>query len=762
MKNLFAAAVLYALSGSLVFAIEPFVVKDIRVEGTKRTEAGTVFNYLPIKVGDTVTEASAQEAIRALFKTGFFNDVRLERKGDVLIVIVDERPSIDSIKINGAKDIDEATIKKSLKEIGLAEGRIFNSSMLDKVEQELKRQYFNRGRYAIKVKPTITPLERNRVAITIDISEGMVTKIQQIGIVGNHAFTDKELLKTFSLSTPTMFSFLTKNDQYSRQKLASDLEGLRSFYQNRGYLEFNIDSTQVSITPDKQSIYITINITEGKKYTVSGYKLAGKLVVDEQELRGLIGIKPGDVFSRQVITDSSKKITDRLSNEGYAFANVNAIPEIDKQKQTVAFTFFVDPGQRVYVRRVNFSGNAITHDEVLRREMRQFEGTWYSGAKIQRSVERLRRLGFFDEVNVETPAVPGSPDQVDVNISVKERPTGTFMGSIGYSDVDHLLLSASVDFKNFLGSGKEVVARVDNSSYNKVINLNYINPYYTPDGVSRGFNIYSSKINAAAANIASYNSTTDGASVFYNIPISEDRSVSVSLGYDSIKLDVTPASAQIAQNFVAEHGTTNSVVKGTLGWTRDTLNNRIFPTQGSFRQLSAEVSLPGSDLDYYRLIYISSFYYPLSSDYTFKARGEIGYGDGYGKTHELPFYKNFYAGGSNSVRGYRGRSLGPKDTLPPNDPVGGSSRVLGNTEILFPFPGASDNKSLRLSVFVDAGMVYAPSERIDLGELRYSTGLAVNFFSPIGPISLSYARPLNPKEGDSLDRLQFTLGIPFQ
>ena len=762
MKFFFAVAFLYALSVSLVFAIEPFVVKDIRVEGLQRTEPGTVFNYLPIKVGDRVTEASAQEAIRALFKTGFFNDVRLERKDDVLIVIVDERPSIDSIKITGAKDIDEATIKKSLKEIGLAEGRVFNTSILDKVEQELKRQYFNRGRYAIKVKPTVTPLERNRVAIKIDISEGMITKIQQINIVGNRAFSNKELLRTFTLSTPTMFSFLTKNDQYSKQKLASDLESLRSFYQNRGYLEFNIASTQVSITPDKQSIYLTINLTEGKKYTVSGYKLVGKLVVDEQELRNLIRLKPGDVFSRQVLTDSSKKITDRLGNEGYAFANVNAIPEIDKQKQTVAFTLFVDPGQRVYVRRVNFSGNTVTHDEVLRREMRQFEGAWYSGAKIQRSVERLRRVGFFDEVTVETPAVPGSPDQVDVNITVKERPTGTFTAGIGYSDVDGLLLNASVNFKNFLGTGKEVGARIDNSSFNKIINLSYINPYYTPDGVSRAFNIFSSKINAAAVNIASYNSTTEGASVSYNIPISEDRSINLGVGYESVHLDVTSTSAQIAQDFVAEHGDTNQVVKATLGWARDTLNSRIFPTQGTLQQVSGEISVPGSNLEYYRLIYVAGLYHPLSSDYTLKLRGELGYGDGYGKTPELPFYKNFYAGGSNSVRGYRGRSLGPKDTLPPNDPIGGSTRVLGNTEILFPFPGARENKSLRLSVFVDAGMVYAPSERVDLGGLRYSTGLAANYFSPIGPISLSWARPLNAKEGDSIDRLQFTLGVAFQ
>lgn len=746
------------------FAIEPFTVKDIRVEGLQRIAAGTVFNYLPTKVGDTITEDRAQEAIRALFKTGFFNDVRLERRGDVLVVIVNERPSIDSIKINGVKDIDEKTLKKTLKELGLSEGLIFNSSLLDKVEQELKRQYFNRGRYAVKVTPTITPLERNRVAIVLDVSEGPVTKIEEINIIGNKAFNDKKLLDTFSLSPPTLFSFFSKNDQYSKQKLSADLEKLRSFYQNQGYLEFNIESTQVSVTPDKERIYITINITEGEKYTVSGFKVAGKLPVAEQELRKLIAIKPGEVFSRQVVTDSSKKISDRLGNDGYAFANVNAVPEVDKTKRTVELTFFVDPGQRVYVRRVNFSGNVVTRDEVMRREMRQLEGAQYSAQKIQRSIARLRRLGFFEEVTVETPSVPGSPDQVDVNVTVKERHTGTLVAGIGYSDAEGVMLNANVNFKNFVGTGKEVSVNVDSSPSTKNFNITYVNPFYTPEGVSRGFNIFSTKVNTAESLVstAAYNSSTQGVGVFYGIPISEERSINVGLAFESVEFDVRDTSAQIAQDFVARYGAINNLVKGTLGWAYDSLDDPIFPKDGVLHRLSTEVSLPGSALEYYRLTYLAAWYYPLSQNFTFKIKGEIGYGGAFGDTEELPFYKNFFAGGSSSVRGYRARSLGPRDGLTPHDPVGGSKRVLTNMELLFPVPGASDNKSMRLSTFVDGGMVYGPHEAVELDEMRYSVGLAFHWFTPVGPISFSWAHPVRPKAEDQTDRQQFTLGVPFR
>jgi len=765
MKRIIVLLLATLLPASLVQAIENFFVKDIRVEGLQRIAPGTVFNYLPIKVGDSLTDVSAREAIQALFKTGFFQDVRLERSGNVLVVHVIERPSIDSIKISGTKEIDDKTLLKSLKDLGLAEGRVFNSSLLDKTEQELKRQYFSQGRYAVSIKTTVAPLERNRVSIRIDVAEGEVAKIRDIVIVGNHVYKDKTLRNTFTLNTPTLFSYFTKNDQYSKQQLAADLEGLRNFYQNQGYLDFSIDSTQVSITPDKKDIYVTVNITEGRIYTVTGVKLGGKLIVPEPEMRALIHAKPGDVFSRQVVTESSKRISDRLGNEGYAFTNVNAVPDIDREKGTVAFTFFIDPGQRVYVRRVNFTGNLATNDEVLRREMRQLEGAWFSTAKVQRSRARLQRLGFFEEVNIETPPVPGSPDQVDINVSVKERMVNNFMFGIGYSNADGALINASVNFKNFLGTGKEVVLNGDNSKVNRHLNLSYIDPYYTADGISRSINLNSTHTDAAAANTAAYTSNTDAIGVSYGIPVSEDHSLNFGLAYERVSLQVVPVTGSaVANAFVAANGDTTSVFKVTVGWARDTLDNPIFPDSGTLQRASAEASLPGGDLEYYRLSYTASAYFPLSKTFTYKLKASIDYGDGYGETLSLPFYKNFYAGGSSSVRGYRSRSLGPVDAGGPDPtlPIGGSQRVLGNSELLFPFPGMTDNKTMRLSVFVDAGMVYGSGTKIDLLELRYTGGFAFNWFSPIGPLSISYALPLNDRPGDRLEAIQFTLGQSFR
>ena len=765
MKRIAVLLLASLLPVSFVQAIENFFVRDIRVEGLQRIAPGTVFNYLPIKVGDTLTELSAREAIQALFKTGFFQDVRLERKENVLIVQVVERPSIDTIKISGTKEIDDKTLLKSLKEVGLSEGHVFNSSLLDKTEQELKRQYFSRGRYAVSVKTTVTPLERNRVGIRIDVSEGEVAKIRGIAIVGNRVFKDKALRKTFTLNTPTLFSFFTKNDQYSKQQLAADLEGLRNFYQNQGYLDFTNDSTQVSITPDKQDIYVTVNITEGRKYKVTEVKLGGKLIVPEAELLKLVSVKAGDVFSRQEVTDSSKRISDRLGNDGYAFANVNAVPDIDREQATVAFTFFIDPGQRVYVRRVNYTGNLATNDEVLRREMRQLEGAWFSTAKVQRSRVRLQRLGFFEDVNIETPPVPGSPDQVDINITVKERMVNNFMFGVGYSDADGALVNASVNFKNFLGTGKELSLSGDNSKVNQHINLSYIDPYYTADGISRSINLYSTRTDAGAANTAAYTSNTDGVGVGYGIPVSEDHSVSFGLAYERIELQLsTTGGAKVAQDFVNTYGDTNGVFKATLGWARDTLDNPLFPNSGTQQRVSLEASIPGSDLEYYRFSYTASAFIPLTKSLSYKIKGTLDYGDGYGDTLSLPFYKNYYAGGSSSVRGYRARSLGPLDVGGP-DPrlsIGGNKRFLGNSELLFPFPGMGDNKAMRLSVFVDAGMVYAPIERMELDGLRYSVGFAFNWFSPIGPLSISYAYPLNDQPDDRLESVQFTLGQAFR
>ena len=483
------------------------------------------------------------------------------------------------------------------------------------------------------------------------------------------------------------------------------------------------------------------------------------------------------MFSRQEVTESSKRISDRLGNDGYAFANVNAVPDINREQATVAFTFFIDPGQRVYVRRVNFTGNLATNDEVLRREMRQFEGAWFSTAKVQRSRARLQRLGFFEDVNIETPPVTGSPDQVDINVSVKERMVNNFMFGVGYSDADGALINASVNFKNFLGTGKELALNGDNSKVNRNINLSYIDPYYTADGISRSINLYSTRTNAEAANTAAYTSNTDGLGIGYGIPVTEDHSVNFGVAYERIQLILNPdRRAAVAQDFVNTYGDTNGVFKATLGWARDTLDNPLFPNSGTQQRVSLEASVPGSYLEYFRLSYTASAFIPLTKSISYKIKGTLDYGYGYGDTQGLPFYKNFYAGGSSSVRGYRARSLGPKDlsidangdgvvdiiSPDPTLTIGGNKRFLGNTELLFPFPGMADNKAMRLSVFVDAGMVYGPEERLDLGDLRYSTGVAFNWFSPIGPISISYAFRLNDQPSDKKEPIQFTLGQAFR
>lgn len=762
MKRFFAALLCFAIFSSAGRAVEPFVVKDIRVDGLQRISAGTVFNYLPIKVGDTFTEQKSQDSVRALFKTGFFRDVRLERDKNVLVVTVIERPSIAGIKIVGTKEMSEADLKKGLKEIGLAEGRVFNKSLLDRVEQELRQQYFARGYYAVLIRPTVTPLERNRVDINIDVSEGKVARIRAINFVGNRLFADKKLLNLFSLGPRPWYLPFSSRDKYSKQKLAGDLERLRNFYQDQGFLEFNIDSTQVSITPDKEKIYITVNITEGKKYTVTGYKLAGTFVVPEKELSSLVTIGPGSVFSRKAVTESTKKITDRLANDGYAFANVNAIPEVDKEKSQVYFTFFIDPGRRVYVRRINFSGNVATRDVVLRREMRQLEGGWYNAAKIERSRVRLQRLGFFDDVNVETPAVPGVADQVDVDVAVKERPTGNLMLGLGYSDTDGLLLNASVSQNNLFGSGKQLSLSFDNSRSTRNISLSYVNPYYTRDGISRGFNLYDTKVNAANANTAAYSADTKGLGVFFGIPLSEDNSINLGGDVENIVLHTGIGSAQIAQDFVAKYGSNNTNFKATLSWSHDTLDSLLLPTSGALQRVSAEAAVPGSNIEYYKLTYLAGHYWPVSDTFTFKAKGEIDYGSGYGSTGSLPFYKNFFAGGSSTVRGYRSNSLGPVDAVL-NDPIGGNRRVLLNMELLFPLPGTSrDNKSMRMSLFTDGGMVYGPGQKLDTGQLRYSAGLAFNWFSPVGPLSFSFAVPLNSKPQDHKEAFQFTLGVPLR
>ncbi len=757
-------------------AMEPFVVKDIRVEGIQRTEAGTIFNYLPVKVGETMDDEKATQAIKSLYGTGFFKDVRIEADGDVLVVTVQERSAIAQISFNGNKSFPSDKMKDGLKQIGLAEGLIFDRSMLDRAEQEIKRQYLSQGKYGATVKTVVSPLERNRVAVRFDIEEGAISKIRSINIVGNQTFDEKTLLDEFQLTTPNWMSWWNKDDQYSKQKLTADLETLRSFYMNQGYLEFNVDSTQVSITPDKRDIYITVNITEGEKYTVTDIKLAGEMLIPEEEARKLITVESGEYFNRQKITESSKAIGDRLGNDGYAFSNVNAVPEVDKEKHTVAFTFFVDPGRRVYVRRINLTGNTRTRDEVLRREMRQLESAWYGAEKISRSKQRLERLNYFEDVNVETPAVPGTTDQVDLNINVTEKSTGSVQFGAGLSSSDGVVFGVTVNQNNFLGTGNRVSANVNTGSVNTTYALSYTDPYFTPDGVSRGFDVYRRDVDTSSLETASYKSSSYGAGVRFGMPLNERDSLTAGLTFDTTKIDLNSESPLRYRKFCGSNsagGCDNNSLILSLGWAHDTRDNILYPNKGVLQRINLEAGLPGLDLQYYKAEYKHSWYKDVTKNITLMLNGEAGYANSYGN-EEYPFFKNFYLGGVNSVRGFDTSAIGPRELDPTNNnddfAVGGTKRLLANAELFFPVPLLKDSKQFRLSVFLDGGTIWgeenntnpAPNSCEGASDcLRYSTGLGVSWYSPFGPIKVVLAKALNAEKEDDTQILQFQLGSQF-
>ena len=757
MKFRFLVALVSFFYAFSSWASDSFIVKDIRVEGIQRTEAGTVFSYLPVKVGDTLDEEKATEAIKALYATGFFKDVKLKSENGVLIVEVDERPAIAQISINGAKEFEKDKLLEGLKQAGISESRIFSRSLLDRAEQELKRQYISRGKYAVKITTTTTPLERNRIAINFDINEGRTARIKKISFVGNEKFQDKELRGILVLRKPDLLSWFTKNDQYSKQKLSADLETLRSYYLDRGYLEFNIESTQVSITPDLRDIYITINITEGAQYTVSDIKVAGELLLPEEEIRKLILLKAGEVFARQKLTESTKLITDRLGDDGYAFANINASPELDHEKRQVAFTFFIDPGRRVYIRRINITGNDRTRDEVIRREFRQMEGAWHSTKNINISRQRVDRLFFFNSVNVETPAVPNKTDQVDINVKVEERPTGSIMFGAGYSDRQGIILNGSISQNNIFGTGNFFSLDVNTGAINKTYAASFTNPYFTVNGVSLGFDVYKRDLDTRPlSRVGTFKTETVGAGVRLGIPIAENDIVSVGLAAENTVLSVFDSSPQRNKDFVTEFGKSTNNFPLTLTWARDRRDSAIWTTSGTTHRLFGEVSVPGGDLDYYKISYHQKWFYPITDNLTLMLNGEFGYGDGY-TGRSLPFFKNFFAGGNNSVRGYDLNSLGPRDDR--NLSLGGSKRIVGNVELLFPIPFMKEDRSLRLSTFLDGGTVFARD--IDFNLMRYSAGIALTWVSPMGPLKVSIAEPLNDQPVDRLQAFQFMFGQQF-
>lgn len=759
LKKLALSSALSVALLSLAHAAPPFVVRDIRVEGNQRIEVGTVYSYLPLKIGDTYTEERGAAAIRSLFASGFFRDVRLEVEGDVLVVLVEERPAIAALNFSGAKEFEADKLKSSLRDVGIAESRIFDRALLERAEQELKRLYLSRGLYGVEITSTVTPVERNRVAVDFTIDEGDAAKIREIRIVGNQAFSDRELLKQLQLTTPGWFTRLTKRDQYSRQKLSADIETLRSFYLDRGYLEFKVESTQVAISTNRRDIFITMVVSEGQKFTVSDIKLSGEVFGRQDELMKLIRLKPGQVFNGTRLNESTKAISERMGNYGYAFAEANAIPAIDREKSTVAFNILVDPGRRAYVRRINIVGNERTKDEVIRREFRQLEGAFFDGEKVRRSRDRVDRLGYFEEVNIETPNVPGAPDLVDVNLAVKEKPTGNLSLGAGFSSSDRLILTAGFAQDNIFGTGNRFALQINTSSSDRTFSISQTNPYFTIDGVSQSFDIYTRTFKPNELDLGQYTLKSTGTGLGFGIPIDDFASFQAGLAYENTRIETTPNSPQRYLDYVRNNGSSSSALTAALGWVRDDRNSALAPTKGTLQKLTFDVTVPVLDLRYYRLGAQYQKYLPMTDAFTLAFNGQFDWGRGFsGKKY--PLFKNYYAGGIGSVRGYESGSLSQDRDPKDNTPLGGASRLIGNVELIFPFPGV-DSRAVRMYTFLDAGNTFPEGKTPDFADLRYSTGIGVSWLSPLGPLRFSYGRPLNAKPNDRKQSLQFQIGTSF-
>ena len=739
------------------WAVDPFTVRDIRVEGLQRVEPGTVFASLPFRIGDLYNDEKGSAAIRALFGLGLFKDVRLEVSGDVLVVIVEERPTVADVDFVGAREFDKDALKKALREIGLTEGRPYDQSLADRAEQELKRQYINKSLYGAEVVTTVTPIERNRVNLTFTVTEGEPARIKEIRIVGNKAFSESTLKGLFDLDTGGMLSWYTKSDRYSRAKLNADLEALRSYYLSRGYLEFRIDSTQVAISPNKQDISITVNVTEGERYVVSGVKLEGNYLGKEDEFKSLVTIRPGEPYNADHVAQTTKAFTDYFGNFGYAFANVEARPEIDRTNNRVAFVLLAEPSRRAYVRRINISGNNRTRDEVIRREFRQFESSWYDADKIKLSRDRIDRLGYFKDLNVETSDVAGAPDQVDLNINVVEKPTGSLQLGAGFSSAERLGLSFSIKQENAFGTGNYLGIDINTSKYNRTIVFNSVNPYFTPDGISRTIDLYHRASKPYEDQGGNYELATTGAGLRFGIPFSELDTVYFggSVERTEIKPGTNIPAAYLA--YANRFGYTSTALPLSIGWSRDDRDSTIAPSSGRMQRVGAEVGVAG-DARYVRSNYQFQQYVPLNKQFTLAFNGELGLGKGLGD-RPFPVFKNFYSGGLGSVRGFDQGTLGPKDVT--GSTIGGPRKITLNAEVIAPFPGAGNDRTLRMFGFVDAGNVYGENEKIRFGDLRASVGVGLSWISPLGPLRLAAAHPIRKFAGDRIQRLQFQIGTSF-
>jgi outer membrane protein insertion porin family len=747
-----------AISGMSAWAVEPFKLKDIRVEGLQRIESGTVFASLPFRVGDMYNDESGAAAIRALFALGLFKDVRLDAQGDVLVVIVEERPSISEVEWVGLKEFDKDVLVKALKEVGISEGRPFDKALADKAEQELKRQYITRSLYGAEVVTTVTPVDRNRVKLTFTVSEGGPSKIKEIRITGNQNFSEGTLKDQFNLDVGGWLSWYTKSDRYSRTKLNADLEALRSYYLSRGFLEFRIDSTQVAISPDKQDISIAINITEGERFVVAGVKLEGNYLGKEDEFKALVKIGLGQAYNAETVAETNKAFTDYFGKFGFAFARVDARPEIDRLTNRVSFVLIAEPSRRAYVRRINVAGNNRTRDEVVRREFRQLESAWYDGDKIKLSRDRVDRLGFFTEVNIDTQEVPATTDQVDLTVNVVEKPTGSVSLGAGFSSTEKVALSFGIRQENAFGSGNYLATEVNTSRYNRTIVVSTTDPYFTPEGVSRTIDVFHRITRPYLGDLNAYSLVSSGAGMRFGVPFSEIDTVyfGANLEQTSIRPGNNLPNAYV--EYMQQFGSTSNSLPFTIGWARDGRDSALVPTRGILQRFNSDLSASG-DARYIRTNYQIQQYTPLTKKYTLALNADLGWGQGL-SDRPYPLFKNYFVGGLGSVRGFQQSSLGPSDSTN-SLYLGGPKKIVLNAELMAPFPGAGNDRTLRLFAFTDVGRAFGENEKINFNELRSSIGVGLSWISPMGPLRFSYALPMKRQVTDKIQRLQFQIGTSF-
>ena len=745
------------------WAVDPFTVRDIRVEGLQRIEPGTVFASLPLRVGDLYTDDKGAAAIRSLFALGLFKDVRLETQGDVLVVVVQERPSVASVEFIGLKEFDKDVLVKALKDVGLSEGRPFDKALADKAEQELKRQYISRSLYGAEVESTATPIDRNRVNLTFTITEGGPAKITQIDIVGNQAFSDDTLRDQFNLDTGGWMSWYTKSDRYSRTKLNADLEALRSFYLSQGFLEFRIDSTQVAMSPNKQDMAITINITEGERFVISGVKLEGNYLDRDDEFKALVKIAVGKPYNAETVAETTKAFTDYFGKFGFAFARVEAKPQIDRRNNRVQFVLQAEPSRRAYVRRIQVAGNDRTRDEVIRREFRQLEAAWYDGDKIRLSRDRVDRLGYFTQVNVETLEVPGAPDQVDLLFTVAEKPTGSISLGAGFSSAEKVSLSFGIRQENAFGSGNYLAVEVNTSKFNRNLVLSTTDPYFTKNGVSRTLDVFQRTTRPYLGDVNAYSLINSGAGLRFGVPVTETDTVFMGVNAEQTEIRTGSGLPDAYSEYAQKFGAKSTALPLTLGWARDGRDSALVPTRGSLQRVNADVSV-GGDVRYLRASYQYQQYFPLTKKYTLALNTDLGWGQGL-KGQEYPLFKNFYVGGLGSVRGFEQSTLGPTRATSSTNlaPIylGGAKKLVFNAEFLTPFPGAGNDRTLRLFGFTDIGRAFGENENVSFGDLRASAGVGLSWISPMGPLRFSYATPIRQQTGDKIQRLQFQIGTSF-